>query len=211
MNLAIILSKLKTFENPKIHLEQYITDSQVAYEIIQSAKLNKDIDDKIILDLGCGTGILGIGCLIFGAKKVYFVDVDDKALQIAKENIKYVEDEFNMDIMKKAVFILKDVEFIEKNDFGKDKIELIMQNPPFGTKIKSIDAVFLRKSMELSNKIYTFHKFETKVFIDKLITSENFITRNLWKFNFPLKNTMQMHSKRIQYIDVGCWLIEKKK
>jgi len=38
-----------------------------------------------VLDLGCGTGVLGIGALLLGAK-VYFVESDGSALEIARNN-----------------------------------------------------------------------------------------------------------------------------
>src|SRR3989344_8065250 len=85
--LAIILSKLEKIELPKAKLEQYQTDSEVAAEILWSAYLSKDIDEKIIADFGSGNGILGIGSLILGAKKVYFVEIDPKNTELIKENL----------------------------------------------------------------------------------------------------------------------------
>ena len=70
--LAILLSKLKTFDTPKTHLEQYSTDSEIAADILWFAYQNKDIEGKKIADFGCGTGILGIGALNLGANKILF-------------------------------------------------------------------------------------------------------------------------------------------
>ena len=71
-SLAVLLSKLKGFETEKVSekLEQYQTDPEIAAEILWFAGFNNDISRKVIVDLGCGTGILGIGALVMGAKKV---------------------------------------------------------------------------------------------------------------------------------------------
>lgn len=39
-----------------------------------------------VLDMGCGSGILGIGCALLGAKKVLGVDIDKNAADIANKN-----------------------------------------------------------------------------------------------------------------------------
>ena len=46
------------------------------------------ISGKILLDYGCGSGILAIAALKLGAKKVYAVDIDKQALIATKENAK---------------------------------------------------------------------------------------------------------------------------
>src|SRR3989344_2046606 len=85
-SVAVELTKLATFENPKVKLEQYQTEAEIAAQVIWKAFLNGDIEGKSCIDLGCGTGILGIGALILGARKVTFVDIDLEALKKAEEN-----------------------------------------------------------------------------------------------------------------------------
>ena len=68
--LAVELSRLKTFQKPKMYLEQYPTDSEIAADMLWSADMQGDIEGKVIADLGAGTGILGIGALILGAKGI---------------------------------------------------------------------------------------------------------------------------------------------
>ena len=40
----------------------------------------QDLTNKIIIDYGCGSGILGVGALLLGAKVVYAVDIDPQAV-----------------------------------------------------------------------------------------------------------------------------------
>jgi len=44
------------------------------------------VDGQDVLDLGCGSGILGIGAMLLGAKSVTGYDIDEKAPAIAQEN-----------------------------------------------------------------------------------------------------------------------------
>ena len=46
-----------------------------------------DISNKTIIELGCGTGLLGIGCLTTGAAKVILTDCNEQVLALCKENI----------------------------------------------------------------------------------------------------------------------------
>ena len=47
---------------------------------------NLDLRGKSILDLGCGSGILALSALLFGAKKAVAVDTDSLAEQVVTEN-----------------------------------------------------------------------------------------------------------------------------
>ena len=42
--------------------------------------------DQIVIDYGCGSGILGIAALKLGAKHVFAIDIDEQALQATHEN-----------------------------------------------------------------------------------------------------------------------------
>ena len=45
-----------------------------------------DLKDKIVIDYGCGSGILGVAALLLGAKKVYATDIDTQAVLATKQN-----------------------------------------------------------------------------------------------------------------------------
>jgi len=192
--LAIELSKLKVFEKPSAKAEQYITEPEIAADFLWLAYMKGDIDGKIIADFGCGTGILGIGALFLGAKKIFFIDSDEKALEICRKNAKGFE--------KKAVFVLKDIK-----DFD-GKADIVIQNPPFGTKTRHADREFLEKAFETADIVYSFHKLSTREFVEKFAGMKNFRTTALLEYEMPLKATQKFHKKRIQRINVGCWRFE---
>ncbi len=45
-----------------------------------------DVKDKIVIDYGCGSGILAVAALLLGAKKVYATDIDPQALLATQQN-----------------------------------------------------------------------------------------------------------------------------
>jgi putative methylase len=194
--LAIALSKLQAFPSPKPNLEQYPTDSEVAAEVLWNAHMLGDIEAKTIADLGCGTGILGIGALLLGAKKVLFIDTDKDALGILARNLE------DTGITKRASIINADIA-----DFKK-KVDVVLQNPPFGTREKHIDRVFLEKATSLTSIIYSFHKTSTRKFVESFAKDNSFSITNRWDFDFPLKQSMEHHRKRIQRIEVSCFRLE---
>lgn len=194
--LAIHLSKLKQISNPNVSLEQYQTESEIAAEVLWFAFMNKDIQNKIIADLGCGNGIFGIGALLLGAKKVFFVDIDNNSLILAKQNVNNLK-------LQNSVFIRSSIE-----DFN-NKIDTVFQNPPFGVQREHADKPFLIKAMQLSNIIYSFHKIESKEFIENLLRDTLFKVIKILKFEFPIKKTLFFHKKKAHLIDVGCWIIKR--
>lgn len=46
----------------------------------------QDLKDKIVIDYGCGSGILGVAALLLGAKTVYAVDIDPQAVLATRQN-----------------------------------------------------------------------------------------------------------------------------
>ena len=201
--LEVALSKLKGFQEVKVSDEQYITPSSVAAEVLWKAYFNGDIEDRVIADLGAGTGILGIGCLILGAKRVIFVDKDKEALMICSENINSIESE-GFELNERE--IIESV--VEKFD---ETVDTVITNPPFGTRKKHADKEFLLKAFYISKVTYSFHKTSTKEYIMQLAERNSVGIKERFDFNFMLKNTMKHHSKSKEYIEVSCFVFEKVK
>ncbi len=197
--LALLLSELKTFEKPKLHLEQYQTDSEIASQILWTAFLNKDIKNKVIADLGSGTGIFGLGALLLGAKKVYFIEIDKEALKLAKQNKKYLEEKLNKKF--NVTFINKDIKHFSK------KVDTVIQNPPFGVKKAHKDKYFLLKSMSIAKTIYSVHKTTSKNFIARLTKENNYKVTQITKLRLPLRKLFSFHKKKTYFVEIGLWRI----
>ena len=199
--LAIALSKLKSFENPKIRLEQYSTPSELAASILWIAHMKGDLQGKTA-DFGCGTGILGLGALLLGCPEVLFVESEEKTLQTCKENYKELKKKYPT--LGKVSFFLGDVTQVNT------KMRTVLQNPPFGTKEKHIDQVFLEKALSCADVVYTIHKVSTKTFIDRFIDEKGCRVTDYFEHAFPIKASMKFHKKPKKNVLVGVWRAEKK-
>jgi putative methylase len=200
--LAIILSKLSDFIEPNIKLEQYITDSEIASDILWKAFLLGDIEGKKIIDFGSGTGLLTIGCILLGAKESIGYEIDKKAIITAEDNLKKIKEEYEID----------NIHFINK-DIINDIIEethCIIQNPPFGTRDAHKDLKFLEKAFNHAQIIYSIHKTSTISYLTKFIEKKGLKVSHKWDYEYPLKATYKQHKRKIQRIKTTCLRIVKK-
>ncbi len=97
------------------------------------------VKDARVLDLFCGTGALGIEALSRGAKKVVFVDHSLKALSLVKENLKRLDGEETIRIIK--LELPRGLEKLEGT------FDLIFITPPYGRGLAR------RTLLELSPKL----------------------------------------------------------
>ena len=146
------MSRLEQFDNPKVLLEQYSTEPEVAAQVLWFAYMHGDINAKVVADLGCGPGIFGIGAALLGAKKVFFVDKDEHALTVTRRNINSIKH-----LLTKAGLVVLNCDVAR----FEHHVDSVLQNPPFGTKIRHHDRLFLGKAFEVGNVVYsilTAHK-----------------------------------------------------
>ena len=196
--LEILLQKVPLPKKPIPTLEQYMTPATIAADIIFTAHQFGDIQDKKIVDLGCGTGIFSVGAAIAGAKKVFGIDVDENVIQIARE---YAE-ENNLEIE----FRVKDVKDVET------KCDTVLMNPPFGAQKSNqkADRKFIEKGFEISHVIYSLHLTKTIPFLEKMIFSLGGTITYKKKYVFPIRWMFEFHEKQIAYYDVTMLRIETK-
>jgi len=199
--LEVFLSSLEGFSRLKVRLEQYVMDGKIGAEIIWNAFMRGDIEGKIVGDLGCGTGILGIGALLLGAKSVLFVDIDEDALIVAKSNLAKAKSEDNG--LGDAVFLCKDV-----GEFDT-KVDTVLQNPPFGVKKKGNDRIFLEKAISCGDVVYHVGKVEGDEFVKRFAEGKNMKVSARWDFDYPIKASYNFHTKKIHRFRAACWCVVK--
>jgi len=146
LDLERFLSQIKPHPSPNVRLEQYTTSESVAATMLYLAAYTYgDIVDKQILDLGCGTGRLALGCAFLGAKSVVGVDIDKLAVKLALEN------SAKLGFKTKVDWVAGDVNAIT------GKFDTVLQNPPFGVQKRGADRVFLEIALQVADAVYSLH------------------------------------------------------
>lgn len=106
----------------------FITDSgvfsknrvDVGSEVLMEAAGKADFPDGNILDVGCGYGPIGLYLAsAFPNRKIEMVDINERALDLAKENAK-LNDISNVKIFKSSIF----------EQVKETKYAAIISNPP---------------------------------------------------------------------------------
>ena len=114
------------------------------FNVLQhSNKINVNIENSNVLDLYSGIGSFGLECISRNAKKVTFIENNIVAINILKENLKYLS------AVDRAVLISEKIENFLKEKI-ENKFQIFFLDPPF-TDDKFISNLQLIKQ----KKIYT--------------------------------------------------------
>ena len=186
--LEIVLSKLKILETPKLRLEQYPVSAKAAAELLYMAGFEHDDLEGRIIDLGTGTGRLAIGASLMGSAHVVGVDVDARALELARENA------------KSAGVKVKWVQStIDKLDGTYDTV---IMNPPYGTRTIHADTRFLDKAFQLASITYSIHKASTRTFLDRYVNKSRRRIAETRSMSMKIPHLFSFHARRWKSIEV---------
>ena len=197
-HLEILLENVPQPTHPTPTLEQYMTPAPIAADILFNAYHLGDISDRIIVDLGCGTGIFSIGAALLGAKKIISFDLDKESIHLAR---KYSEqNNFEIEFEIKNV---KDVEI---------KCDTVLMNPPFGAQKSNqkADRKFIEKGFEIAEIIYSLHLTKTIPFLEKMITALDGTITYQKKYLFPIKWQFAFHKKDVIEFNVSLLRIKTR-
>ena len=192
--LEILLERLEDIPEPDVESEQYSTPATVASELLHFAFLNGDIENRLVYDLGCGNGILGIGAKLLGARAVVGIDSDAKAVEVALRNSKRLGVEVEVRT--------GDVRSIEGEG------DTVVMNPPFGAQRRNrhADRVFLEKALEIAPVVYSLLNKGSEPFVRSTVPSATIQSSPV---AFPLKRRFWFHKKDKRAITVDIYRIEQ--
>ena len=197
-HLAIMLSQLAPNPKPRLRWEGYTIDAESAAEMVYAAFLHGDIKGKRVIDLGCGSGILGIAASLLGASQVFGIDIDREAVKTAASNAEKVG--VNIEL------VVGDIECIV------DSLDTTLMNPPFGTWRRGADVRFLKKALEISNVVYSLHKQSdpVRLFLKDKIPKMGGKIDWLKEMSLTIRRTYPFHRKREYLVAVDLYRIIRR-
>ncbi|OAI06927.1 50S ribosomal protein L11 methyltransferase [Methylomonas methanica] len=83
-----------------------------------------DIKDKVLIDYGCGSGILAVAALLLGAKQAHAVDIDPQALTASQYNAEKNQVQQRIDYYLPEQFSAFAADLVLANILAKPLIEL---------------------------------------------------------------------------------------
>lgn len=192
----MILQELESHPNPKPNLEQYMTPGDVAASLLHFAYSHDAIEDKVVWDLGSGTGRLAIGAALLGAKEVVGVEIDEEAIKIARKNADKADVEVN--------WINSDI-----REVNHPNIDTVIQNPPFGVQKRGADMMFLEKAMSLASEVYSIHKATPKNrgFIDNRVKEWNGRVTHRLELEFHIPRQFKFHTRDVYKFKIDIYRI----
>lgn len=195
--LAIKLSKVEEFQQPKISLEQYITPPQLAADILHTAWMQGDIEGKKVIDLGTGTGIFAIGAALLGAEEIVAVEKDENAIKIAKENAE------NISVKSDIEFVISDIEDFDENG------DTVVMNPPFSVH-SDIDIGFIQKAIEVGDNVYSVSHPGARKSIKDFVANSNHVLEALEEYEISLPPTYGFHTEENRETKIDVLITRKR-
>ena len=192
------LAVVAGFENPDIQLEQYRTPPEIAAAVIHRADLEGDIEDMVVADLGCGTGMLALGAALRGAQAVIGVDIDDDPLITAVANTRKVG-------ARSAVgWVRADARTLPVTD-----VDTVVMNPPFGTQRggRHADRGFLETAAAICDVSYSIHNDGSSEFIEAFVDDVGGTVEAAFSAALTVPRTYEFHTADAATIDAEVYRI----
>ncbi|KAK9902139.1 hypothetical protein WJX75_005634 [Coccomyxa subellipsoidea] len=201
--LRSIMQDIEPFDEPKVELEQYPTGPEIASRMLFTIdSVYDEFAGRMVVDLGCGTGMLGIGAALLGSSHVIGVDIDSDALETAQANLDSFED-IQMDFLQCSI-----------SDLDRQprlRADTVIMNPPFGTRRKGADVDFLRAAFRVSRgSVYSLHKTSTRSHLHRVAQKELSAASAevIAQLRYDLPASYAFHRERSKDIEVDLWRFE---
>lgn len=134
-----------------------------------------DFENSKVLDICCGSGILGIECISRGSQKCYFIDSSEKAIKELKKNFEI------LDIFPLGAFFYKNIFHINKGE----EVDLIFIDLPYNSGFlvkKILKKIFIKNWLGLKtlviiliNKKENFEDNSFEILREKIISNKKIL------------------------------------
>jgi putative methylase len=199
--LAQELGVVAGFEEPDPRLEQYHTPADIAAHLVHVADLQGGVEDRTVLDLGSGTGMLALGAALRGPRRVVGVELDADALATAREN-------------ERRVGTTADVEWV-RGDVTDPPLRrrddtTVLMNPPFGAQRgnEHADREFLRTAADLGEVSYSIHNTGSREFVESFATDHGGTVTHAYEAEFDLPHQFEFHDRERRSLGAEVFRIE---
>ena len=122
------------------------------FSILESNKYNIQIENSNVIDICSGTGALGIEALSRGAKLIYFIDKDPKAINILQKNISKLKIDYKD---KTYIKIIRDDANKALQNI-KNNFDIVLIDPPYNSNVIEECLVKLKKYNLINFNSYIF-------------------------------------------------------
>jgi putative methylase len=190
--LEMLLQRVPAHPKPKAELEQYQTPAPVAADLVYRALAAGDIAGKRVLDLGCGTGILGIGAALVGAEEVTGVDVDLDALRVAEGAARALGLPPKLPAWRVG----------KAEDMG-EPADTVLMNPPFGAQRRHADQPFHVAALACAQVVYTLVNGGTADWAERFYVGAGARITARWNYDFALPAQYRWHEKPRAHLRVA--------
>jgi putative methylase len=237
--LARQLAVVAGFESPRASLEQYPTPPALAARLIHAADLQGDVAERLVVDLGTGTGMFALGAALRGPAAVAGIDVDPAPLGTARENerrvgtttpISWVRADATRAPLRSAADADSGATSAgadgggsaegtvtsstpdEAEAPGRPPITVVM-NPPFGAQDGSehADRGFLATAARVADVSYSVHNAGSREFVERFAADNGGRIERAFRAELDLPRQFEFHEADSQTVAAEVFRIEWKR
>ena len=192
------LEEVPEFVDGNARLEQVATPAEAAAELLETALAAGDLVDRTVADLGSGTGRLAIGAALLGARHVTGVEIDPRAIRVAREAA----------AANGAAVEWEETDVRSWNGHA----DTVVMNPPFGAQRRGADRPFLDRAFgAAAHAVYAFELAASRSFIARRAVERGAYVEAMRPVPWELPRVFPHHRRERVPIAVDLWVIRTDK
>ena len=128
-----------------------------------------------------------------GSVQIVGVDVDPRALELARENAKTA--------CVKVEWVQSTIDKIDGT------YDTVIMNPPYGTRTLHADTRFLDKAFQLAPVVYSIHKASTRTFLARYVHKSDRRIAEARSMSMKIAHLYNFHTRRWKSVEVDLFRI----
>jgi putative methylase len=200
-SLATKLGVVAGFERPDASLEQYPTPPELAAHVVHLADLQGDVEGRTVVDLGAGTGMLGLAAALRGPARVIGVELDAGPIETARAN------ERRVGTNAPVHWIRADA---TRAPLCPTERTTVLMNPPFGAQDgnRHADRGFLETASSTADVSYSVHNAGSEPFLRSFAADHGGEVTHAFAAEFDVDAQFDHHESETETIDTEVYRIE---